>query len=959
MAFRNFSLFGNQENPYEKWQPAPAVRALFSLKENLRPIVIEKEVNAEERYAETLVVGIGEIGARVLSLLDDKFAQTNKELPFQGLLISEKKQIRYKSGGIRTLLLKKSDVIARNRKKATDKSERIRLSNLFRQPVNYQEYQEWGKGKIRSFSNLQDGVQFFIVASLAEPITGIVGDILQISRSFENVLGRNLSIKNCLFLSTLYNSPQVGLSEGEQFSILREVSRFTFAGPHRMSQDFGHSVYVNTPLVDYLFVVDTPPRGEGLSTDKNSDLAQVFAENIYTLLHPVATDIWEAFRSDLQDYGKIKKRSGRAVVNGSSIATLYVPISELKRYLSVRLTQAVLFGERKGADEGFFSTSLLNSLSADNTSLYVRRWFFNGKFSHPLFEWTLDATSSASFKLIPDVPPEFDIAFMAQVSNSLRLFLNDRSVSNRLLEAKRILDWLDVHLENCVSWLEMSISSDTVQGMVLHERYCQWRRILQSLIAQLQEWQDTIFSSNDSLGSVAAPVANTSNWRKLLAESNHSERKDSGVVHQDNVSLQDLLKEYRADAEEALLDVSSDTVYRSIMSSNGHGLDEVEKYYVDTVRPELNLSRNPSQPFLKIIQRLEWWVNLSDQKLPELVLVCWNPDVSGSRIPPDAYRLYPGSANKVASAILHLAESQTASLEADLTTVWFGYQLKKQADFFKRTKEIYSRFDRNITREYRGAATRHSYLIANTQMLNSELLPKIFQNTSYLDVNLLSNGERTRFSALTYRTNIPCYALIDFDRLQNAYLGESLIVEHLYVQEKTALKYEKKYARLTHEKIILLPEVSLLLATPELVSLFFQALFVGVIKQDEYQGGSWWTVQDVGNFPVLRLCIASNSSLIDALRQFALLMPKEAEQVHSSYQSPFHPSKRERYITQLIALVRSYKQLEEEQPEDEVSQSVKQSLLATWEGLGENDEYMRSFYALMLVEADESLSLHI
>ena len=601
MPLRKIPFFGKTENPFHHWPPAPSPRPIISQKEGLRPVTFKREDDTISLYPSTLIVGLGQTGERVLALLEEKFAANltaQKTLPFHAVLLAEEITTKYKSKQIRKQKLKQPDTISRNRRddNRDRQSSRKKLSSLFQEPENYEEYQNWGREKLLGL-DLQKGVQVFVVGNLAEPIVGIIGDILQILRNLPESLGRNVAIKNCVFLSTSSPAASTRLSSEERFSVMREISRFTFSGPHKMSASFGGANdYVDAPLIDFLFVLENLPT-PSKKIQEQEDIDQIVSENLYALMHPSSREIWEDLQADLQNYGKIRKKSQRAVVHSSGVATLYIPINELKYYLSVRLAQAVIFGERRAISEGLLSSSLKTTFSTDKARTYAHRWLLNGIFSHPLFSWILDASSPSSFDILPDVSSEFDIAFMTQLSHALHIFLNDGSTN--LLDAKRILEWLDAHLAKCESWLSAGKAARSEQAATLHERYTRWHHITQSFIEQIQAWHETFFALGQSSPQISAnETADDSNWRNLLAGKKNAkldvDKHKSYHLEGSSSSLRELLKKYRKNAEKALSEATGNSIYRSVMASDGRGLKEIDKYYADTIRPELSQLGNES-----------------------------------------------------------------------------------------------------------------------------------------------------------------------------------------------------------------------------------------------------------------------------------------------------------------------------------------------------------------------------
>lgn len=922
--------FRRIENPYTSWPPPPLIKPLRSRAENLTPAANTLIEDSEEiPYPPTLVIALGKTGEQVLRLIAQKISQntTSGSAAIRALLISDGLVSDFPSSGrqIRVLELQQPDTLYIP--KNTPTCERAKPVVLFQQVYNYKRYQDWLQ---ENLLDLGTGIQVFFTGSLADPTTGIIGDALQILRHFPQNLGRaNLFNRVCVFLTT-DSTNTVTLPEEERFAAAREIGRFTFSGPHRMNTTFGYSNVVESALLDYFFLVDnTLP--SGFSRQGKIDPAQLLAEALFSMIHPSAASLWENLLNDLRFSASIREESHQAVVHSVGVATLYIPLQQIRRYLAARLGYAALFGERKSKDEGLLS--LKDSI--EQPERIARQWLLQGGSHHPVFEWLLGLSSSADFNQIPDLDQEYDMAFASQMAHGLHTWLNRDGTSLPL--TLQGLKWLNAHLARCQEWLEKGKTSHTDAAKKLQTRLKNWQQTVQAFSAELEKWKDALLASSpkdipattevgssdwrnwrtSSTHKLTDTSSSTStNWRNWRSSENAVSSQETPTVPTTASSVLMMLHQRRAEAEADLRAASNDRIYRSALIEKEEDLAELEKYYSDTVRPELSSAdREPSPVFTRVRQRLEWWIRLPDPHSPQILLVCWPASAYGQAFPPENYCFRPEQKQALVDAILQLSLSQTNSLEADLTTKWFGSRVRSQIDFLRRAEDAYLRYDHNIASKYKDAATRRSYLISHDKTLSLALLHDVFPETPRFALNVLENGSRSRFTALTFRMNIPFDAVLKLQEYKQTYKQSAPETLHLYPQERAAAGYEKRWWKLRREELFIPPEITVLLAEPNLVSLFWQSLFSGLIQsiRNELTGEAWWQVSALPvelppnaspEFPPLPLAPVQPNGLLLALRRFALELPNAADVTHNP-QNHFHPQRRDRYISLLTEETRS------------------------------------------------------
>jgi hypothetical protein len=941
-----FPFRGRENQQFTGWPLPPAVWPIRAKVEGVISALSEsKEKNKEQdegTYPPTLIVAIGKTGEQALSMLAEKIAQSSASGSafIRALLITETPSLLTSMGGrqIRVLELQQP---GNSNSKGAFQSSRSLSNFLFQQVVNYKRYQEWLQ---ETLLDLGTDTQVFFVGSLAEPTIGLLGDALQILANFPQSMGRtDLFSRVCAFLS-LRSLSASSLPSEEVFAACREVGRFTFNGPHLMNVSFGQKVMVESALLDYLFVMDDLPIA---SMEKEGiNIAQLLADALFSLFHPSARFLWENLLNDLSLSGKIRQQFHQPVVHSLGIATLYIPLNGIKRYISARLAHAVLFGEQKNLMEGLVKQSA--SLKEDSQYL-ARRLLLDGPFPHPIFNWLLDANSLGYFDTVPDLSPDFIMVFQAQIAHSLIKYLNQSPVDLDVASAS--LAWLDAHISNCENWFKSSKPSrpNAPERFSFQHLLYRWRESLQYLSEDLSNWQKKILSSPILEIPATTPVL-TSDWRnaRIINKPEGQDLRKSQLG-----SISEILKTWRLETESALSNASYDSVYRSVLADERGGLKELENYYTDTVRPELSRiggGAGTGMAFTRIRQHLEWWIQLAPDRLPQLYLVCWPSTMVPSAEPPASVRFRSDQIDEFAAALVELALSQTESLEADLTTKWFGQRSKHLVNFLQRAGDAYLKYDHNLAEQFPNAASRRSYLIAHDPTLSRELVANVFLKTPRFEINELSGGQKTRFTALSLRLNIPFDAITRFQELRREYVEKLTETIHIYHQERTAVVYEKRFWKLNRDRILLVPEVAILLSDPQLVTLYFQTLFTGVlhVEQDDIGNELYWIMSATESFLPLRLAPAGKDGLNLALRRFALELPNAAD-INQNPNNHFHPSRRLNYISSLTTQAKklAFK------PE---IRAIRESLKAefeVWKVRADQDELARSFHTLITCELDE------
>ena len=934
--------------------------------------------SAAGKYGPAIVIGLGKAGEVVLRQWIEKLAQdpAGPQSGLRVILISDNPiSSPLPNHIIRARVVELGPVntpAGLDLRKPTQVTPRVEMYNRFKQVSNYKPFRDW-LGE--TLLDLHGNVQVFIIGSLAEPVIGTIGGLLQILRAYPESQGRVSPYANVIALLSLAAADNRTIPQAEIFAVQREIGRFTFAGPHCSDSTFGTDTTVQSALLDHLFLVEnycSALQNGFTGLPFEFGMGQSLAELLLALTHPSGRPLWQFLADELRmKAGQVRESSHEAVAHSFGIATLDIPVTEVQAYISARLAHAAIYGERPGVPEGLINQRAPGLEAGADTAVLVRRWLLNGPYHHRLFEWLLNASAPAHFTNLPVYLTETDFValFRAQISVGLVGFLNDPAVSD-LAQAGRALEVFKDHLDQVEKWFMAARG----QNQSSRERFAfqadlnGWRETLLYFITALKAWQKALFHQNQAEAPSPAEQApaSLSDWRSQFQPAGGTPlaRPEKPA---ESVNVHDFLQAARRSAENALQARALGRVCRPVTADSSkdesgpvNGIAEVELYYADTIRPELSRFIRENNPnFTRVRERLEWWINLTPGRQPDLLLLCWPVTYSGIPVgePPSDACFTPADVSKLGQALLAVCHSQVMGRTDDLTGPWFRSRVAKMANFLYRANDAYLRYNREVLTDEPNAASRRSFLIAQDQAFSQEYLGDIFQDTPRLETHAFGDGEKTRFTALSFRMNIPAAYVSSFDPLQKAY--DRTEVLHLYPQETTARNYEKRLRTIYQDPdepvknpTHLPPELTLILADPQRVSIFFQALLSGLISfvNDEAQQKRYWSVAPIGErFPALALAPADEKGLWNSFRLFALELPNDPR-VNLNPSNHFHPARRDEYMKSLNAAIRTRSQQHETIIQRE---QFKNTTLAELRTQGHKDLLARSLACLIAIEMDE------
>ncbi|MEI7987721.1 MAG: hypothetical protein WCI88_01675 [Chloroflexota bacterium] len=829
--------------------------------------------------------------------------------------------------------------------------------NLFRKAANYQPIYYRLSDILKELHN---GVRVILIGSLAEAEIGFFGDVLQALR----LIIKNMDHNPCSFITALLSfvSPEPpDLEDNEMYAALREIGRFTFSGIHWMEAPIGlNSGVVDSALLDNLFLVDDQALPAG---SFENGVGKALAEFLYTILHPSFRSVWEAdFSNAISKAGNYRKDNHRPCINSFGIATLHLSLAELKNYITYRLSYAGLYGERKDGNSDGFLSNARQPIHETGEDL-ARRWLINGAMSHPIFRWFLDTADNNLHPLPPIHHNSYHLPFQIQLSQGIKDTLNSDQ-PGRLTQVQAALGWLKSRLSKFSERLEkLPVQNpNDIKKTEISNLMMAWMETVRDLSEQLFRWEKVLYEapslmsnlSNESLGKNTPSIKRPwEQWKEPLenTENNLEITQQSLLLTE---SIETILLHEMRNTEKELQKSTDSLISQSVIDSGNGALNEVKKFYEDTIRPELSQFRNEnSQQILRVRERLGWWIDNRPGRQPVIYLICVPVDMSG--LPDETYRYTPEKHTGLIDTLHDVARAQVRELTVYLVgrDSWFHKRVEASLASLEPARKPLLAYDQDMA-AHGEFVTVEQYLNGPEWISNLDT-KKIFPLTPNNLLNILNSGEATRVTALGIYYNIPMEATERIRQIRGAYRQNGNL--HLYPQEQNAVIYERKIKKLLRldNKEELAPELTLALVNQELVTLFCQALFCRLIDLRTNNGGKKeWALKSLSNgsrFDALPLAIADDKdnytdSLLSALTRFALELPCEFKG-RQEYNNPFHNTHAEAFIRTLKETVDAIRKQPEYARKTEV---FKTKYLARIKSQGTQNALARTFAFLLEVE---------
>lgn len=745
------------------------------------------------------------------------------------------------------------------------------VHKAFRAAQNAQRFVQCVNGISRS---LNHNARVIVIGSLAEPIIGAIGDVLQILHA------KRQSHQNWDFLALLTTCPPNSaprLSDEELQAAAREIGRFTFPGKHWMPDlpGFqGQRNVIDRALIDHLFILEGPDLEQGV--------AQALSEMLILLTHPTGNQLWGALHR--------QRRGHEASCHTLGITTLYVPYKEIQDYFASRLAYAVLYGGSQG-DRGFLATQPEPQDYSESSLAYIG-WLTNNDPRHPLFEALF--ADSPNVRLPQALPSHLEVerfaeAFRLKISSGLFKLLNDsQGLGLPRAEAtfRRLMEHIQHIQKNLDRQFQGAPSRDTGSGLAdLKSILKCWSKTTDDLLKQIIAWQEALLpkkttSSHDLRIPSFRPPPHDRTTPPNLKEKLDRQLERSRQVLEENVSGH----------------------VRWAATASEQGMAALDELYETHLRPDLRHGSTRNVYLERIRERICWWIHLAPNQEPQLRLVCVPPEAAweeGSP-PPEQASFAPGHLEPLYETIYNVARSQVQGIGDSLRS-WLISRFDQETGSRLQSPRCLLTFDENRAVELRGnnPVSVAAFAVSPPQSRSSLPLRDAERVTVLGEVAM-------QITMLKIWFDIPLAAI---SRLQSNRRTHHTRGLYLYPQEQNAALYE---SRCGETDMQLHPLVTMLLWDLRLVSLFFQALFWGLLELKERGrtlGEQWWVMREVEGYGPLDLA-ASNQplplSLLEAFKAWTVQKPLDPDLHCEPDQHPFR--RVDSYIRALHDAIRGQRQ---------------------------------------------------
>lgn len=948
---------------FEKWGPPPPIVQIPAGRPENFPLssVVIDYADSGIAYAPTLVIGLGETGHQVLEQWIGQLPRDSDSAfsKLRVLTVSVQHHKEKKQDWVEARQLILGDNLPNSASTASaTQSSRLQALSLFLEAGALRYFHEWLHSCLMT---LQRNIQVFVLASAAEPEISLVGPILQILRLKPETSSPYSNLIVMLSLTSV--SSVLTIAPAESYASLREISRLTYSGPHKMTEmPLLRESIVRSALIDHLFIFDESQprlRDNSIPMRFENGLGQSMAEVLYNFCHPASQPFWEHAQNDASTLGHYRYQLHEPVISAVGVRTLHVPLAEMQAFLAARLSQAVIFGDdQRDLREQLIPPGVTPPADPKTIETLARNWLIDKDPNfHPVFEWLWTIQSPQDLRTLPDFSYEFKDLYAAKLSYRLVRFLNEPDEIDKLRTAVLVIKVQEQRFVTLLDWMQrLPPDAEAIMGQQKFlDILTRWQKTAQSLVNSVSEWQKVLSNPRENLASEnsSKPASDLSLlWTSKRHSSDWSKPKDDLLSPPRAQSLYKLLSAAKYRARQSLIENSYSAVRVALNGDMQDPLREVDRYYKDSVRPELSqYGMGISEAYRWLRNRLMWWIRLEPGREPELLLVCWPGDITAewNTHPPDSACYSVFDIERLSEAILELAAAQLRGMRSDLTGAWFQRRLKETAPKIQSTTEaVFLDYDENAVIRLVGSEIRRYYLTARDKGLTGVLSRIVFPDRLPGQINELGGGDPSRFSSMTIRAGIPISAI---NRIREWYPAYNHLARlHQYSQEKLAARYENLIRLKCGKRVMIPPEVTMLLTDEQLVTLFCQALYCGLIYigYDELQKTQKWLLQSVADFPPLPLADNNADGVLNAFRNFTLELPNPSG-VGQNPNAHFHVSRRKQFLEALRKETRAIRQANSKLLRDEFSHG----LLVDLKARGEQDEVMQAFAYILEMEIDE------
>jgi len=849
-------------------------------------------------YPPTLVIGLGETGQSVLSqvkenLLERHLGQFPEDLRL--LLIESSKisepgildaheKISYQTDGeyLDYPGLSKRPYFEWLRESGNQPSLRAIERAKFFMSLQSREQSDVYRTLQKSMTAFRSAPQVFIIANLDEPESSPLWDIAFLLRHkvVEGYgLQRNLSRLTAMLAVDTGDSFSFDES-GDKFAALRELNRFLYNGFTRFVYPAAELTGIaETALIDLCFLVDKKssqrPGGDFYSSTESDDVVHAMSESLTVLISPDNT-IHQALQNSSERSSNARDKYQQAFVSSIGIATLKLPVDDLRRAVELRLLRTLFFGGEAGRPlEGIIPIpwgSSSKPIPDDEVSQKKALDFLHVDLagSHPIFPSILDICllGKSSGMGLGNLPANLDDLFTSKLAEWITRELNGAgdstfaSHSNRFSLLISCVSALQCLLEQAQFTLKRMEKSKISFEQTLNFHLDNWLTITKQTDAELKDWYRAL-TGKPAAGGID---------RRHFAFQSHTE---------DGLSLLQMIEQDWFMARESLSSRIRSSIRKAPIEDgkNEPPFDGLERpFFIRHIRPELSDKTGAKGDVLdKLSARVGWYCK-NENGLKLHLLVASSTKDSQDGLPKTLAILYDSNQlNQAYEQLVNLAGYYSRGiLDEHLDSYLAPNMLPKAAEFLEKARDPllpYNALDAPVDQ------VGQHFLLTSDPRLAQKVENELHYTPRFVQLEPAIDFPQS-ITLMSFYHVIALETTDVYSRAQNGYAFQPRA--HIFVVEQHAAQVENELRNILETPFLLHPqfvhifEVGMPADTGStsryvpLANLFFKGWLFGLVRYDSAVKA--WRVPALSDFEEV-IVKAGGKDLFGAVQEFSLNMP--------------------------------------------------------------------------------------
>jgi len=735
----------------------------------------------------------------------------------------------------------------------------------------------------KSVTTFRSVPRVFLIANLDEPESSSLWDIAFLLRH-KVAEGSGIQMNSARLTAILaVNGRDTSPfdASGDTFASLRELNRFLYNGFTRFVYPAPELTGVaDTALIDLCFLVDKKssqrPGGDFYSSTELDDVVRAMSESLTVLISPDNT-IHQALQNSSERSSNARDKYQQAFVSSIGIATLKLPISDLRRAVELRLLRTLFFGGEAGRPlEGIIPIpwgSSSKPIPDDEVSQKKALDFLHVDLagSHPIFPSILDICllGKSSGMGLGNLPANLDDLFTSKLAEWITRELNGAgdstfaSHSNRFSLLISCVSALQCLLEQAQFTLKRMEKSKISFEQTLNFHLDNWLTITKQTDTELKDWYRAL-TGKPAAGGID---------RRHFAFQSHTE---------DGLSLLQMIEQDWFMARESLSSRVRSSIRKAPIEDgkNEPPFDGLERpFFIRHIRPELSDKSNVQGDTLdKLSARIRWYCK-NENGLKLYLLVVSAKDDLRDGLSKAVTTLYTCKQLKQAyTQLLDLAGYYSRGiLDEHLDSYLAPNMLPKAAEFLEKARNPLLPY--NALDAPEDQLGQHFLLTSDPRLAQkvenefSHYTPRFVQLDPAIDFP-------QSITLISFHHVIALETANVFTRARNGYAFQSRA--HIFVAEQHAAQVENELRNiletpfLLHPQFVRIFEVGMPADTGStsryvpLANLFFKGWLFGLVRYDSALKA--WRVPALSDFQEV-IVKAGEKDLFGAAQEFSLNMP--------------------------------------------------------------------------------------